>query len=125
MIKDLRQTNRMMLWVTDSGGTQRQFNNLVDGETFTNPIFNLSKGYTGSDINWTSYQIEYTFDEANNRIIRTDHGTNQDRQFNYIANLTFMKSALNLLRVNIMGEKTVRGNIRPTFTLEEEVRLRN
>lgn len=129
MIRDLRQTNRMQLEVTDQLGERKQFNLLSNGDIFTEPLFNLCQDYIlllGEwKVDWGNYQIGYSFDATNQRIIRTRSDTNQAWYFNYIDALTFEKIDLNLLRVTITGKKTARGQIEPTFTLEEEVKLRN
>lgn len=128
MVKDLRQTDRMRLRLTNSEGEpDKQFNSLSDGEIFTDPQFQVSIGYdtTTKEIIPSPNQIGYTFDATNQRITRTDLGTNQAWKFNYIANLEFRKVSRDILRVTISGEKTARGTIRPSFTLQEEVKLRN
>ena len=124
MVKDLRQTDRMRLLCIDSNGNpNQQFNSLADKEVFTDPVFPISTGYDGTSIIWSSNQIGYSFDAVNKKIIRSN--TTQTWEFNNIFNLEFRKISLNLLHITISGETTARGNIRPTFNLEEEVKLRN
>lgn len=125
MATDLRQTGREKLWVELANGSTTLFSGLGNGTTFTNPLFVMCLGYDGSNIIWSSNQIGYSFDADNSTIIRTDNSTTQTWQFNNITDLEFRKLDVNLLGVNITGEKTARRNLRPTFGLQAEVRLRN
>ena len=131
IIMDLRNTDRMRLLVRDDTGdplTENQFNRFSNGVIVTNPLFNICIGYSVSGNLWSSYQLQYSFDVSNQNIIRTripDLGTNTFWTFNHITNLTFTKIGLNSLLVEIVGQKTAIGTIAPTFTLQEEVKLRN
>ncbi len=125
MVRDLRQTNRVKLEVLDQLGTRKQFNLLANGETFSEPLFNICTDYIDLSVQWSANQIGYAFDNINKTITRTDYGTTQVWQFNNIDSLTFKKISLNLLRITVSGKKTARGSIEPTFALEEEVKLRN
>lgn len=128
MIMDLRNTDRMRLQVIDPDVdpvNRIQFN--VSTGTITDPLFNICIGYAVSGNLWSSNQIGYTYDAVNRRIVRSDSGTGNTWQFNHINSLTFTKTktGLNSLLIEIMGQKTAIGTITPTFTLQEEVKLRN
>lgn len=135
MIRDLRNTDRMRLQVTvtDQFGNpaQKQFGDptIAIGDPFTDPLFSICIGYgvvSGNLGNlWSSNQIGYTYDAANQRIVRSDSDTGNTWQFNHINSLTFTKTGLNSLLVAIIGQRTAIGTIAPTFTLREEVKLRN
>lgn len=130
MVKDLRQTDRMRLLVRDESGdplTQAQFNtfSIPPPQIVTYPLFNICTGYSISGNLWSSNQIGYTYDAVNQRIVRSDSGTGNIWQFNHITSLTFTKTGLNSLLIEIVGQRTAIGTIAPTFTLQEEVKLRN
>jgi prepilin-type N-terminal cleavage/methylation domain-containing protein len=128
MVKDLRQTDRMRLLVRDVSGdplTQNQFNSFGNDVIITYPLFNICIGYSVSGNLWSSNQIGYTYDAVNQRIVRSDSGTGNTWQFNHINSLTFTKTGLNSLLIEIVGQRTAIGTIAPTFTLQEEVKLRN
>lgn len=125
IINDLRQTSRMQLTVLDQLGSRIPFVDLGDNEVFTDPIFPICAGFDGSNILWSSNQIGYTFDNLNQKITRTDSAQPNTWEFYNISNLEFRKIGLNLLRITISGEKIARGTIRPTLSLQEEVKLRN
>lgn len=130
MVKDLRQTDRKLLLVTDQFGNPvpKQFNDpaIAIGDPFTDPLFSICIGYGVVSGNlWSSNQIGYTYDAANQRIVRSDSGTGNTWQFNHINSLTFTKTGLNSLLIEIVGQRTAIGTIAPTFTLQEEVKLRN
>jgi len=96
---------------------------------FTDPQFDICIGYDGIDVQWSTnpltYPIRYTFDQANQRIIRSDTRTGRTWNFNNISAVRFTKIDNFRLRVVLSGRITARGTIAPTFTLEEEVKLRN
>ena len=125
IVKDLRQTSRQILSVELANTSRVLFSDLDTNVTFSNPLFFTCLGYNGSAINWSSNEIGYAFNASNNMIIRTDNSTSQTWRFNNITNLELRKLDVNLLEVNITGEKVARGNLRPTFNLQSEVRLRN
>lgn len=126
MANDLRQTSRMCLLVIDQFSVQQQFNLLGSGATFSDPVFNICQGYNDpGGINWSANTIGYSFDAANQRIIRTDSASGQTWDFNSISSLTFQKVGMNVLRITITGTRVARGTIQPAFTLETEVKLRN
>lgn len=123
IVKDLRQTSRWKLRVINQTGDPDDFNNVGDNDTFTAPEFPICTGYSGGNITWGTGQIRYSFDALNKKIIRSN--TTQTWEFNHISNLEFRKIYVNMLGITILGEKTARGNIKPTFNLTTEVRLRN
>jgi type II secretory pathway component PulJ len=127
MITDLRQTSREKLSVELANGSLPFFSDLSNDTAFTDPLFKVCLGYNSSAkaVNWSSNEIGYTFNASNNVIVRTDNSTSQAWQFNNISDLEFRKLDVNLLGINITGEKVARGNLRPTFSLQAEVRLRN
>lgn len=125
MLKDLRQSSRTRLTVTPQVGSPVSFAGLPMDAIFTDPQFQACQGHDGANVIWSSYQIGYSFDAATQKITRTNLATSQKWEFSNISNLEFRKIGINLLRVTVSGEKTARGNIKPTFTLQTEVRLRN
>ena len=126
MIKDLRQTNGTKLTGIDpSSGLRKDFVVLGDDSVFSDPEFYICVGYNGSDIIWSPYQIKYEFNQTNQQLIRSDTSTGVNWTFSNISQVIFTKIDNLRLRVSITGQTTARGAIRPTFTLEQEVKLRN
>ena len=129
MIKDLRQTDRQrMKGIDPADGNRKYFGDLGAG-AFTDPQFDICVNYDGDKIEWSTdpltYPIRYTFDQVNQQLIRSDTRTGKTWTFNNISEVIFTKIDNFRLRVSITGRITARGAIRPTFTLEEEVKLRN
>lgn len=128
MVKDLRQTSRNKLVVTDIDGNNTSFSGLGGNNTvFTQPRFYLCTGYNPatSTINWSTNMTGYDFDAVNQTIIRTDLVSGHQLQFNRITNLTFMKVDRDSLSINITAQKVARGNAATTANLLTEVNLRN
>jgi len=135
IIKDLRQTDRMRLTGIDPiDGVRKELVNLpeltpLQSGAFTDPQFDICVGYDGAIILWSTnpltYPIRYTFYQVNQQLIRSDTRTGVNWTFNNISQVTFTKIDNFNLRVSITGQTTARGTIKPTFTLEEEVKLRN
>ena len=129
MTKDLRQTSRNKLTITDVYGQNMTFADpsLGANDTFTKPRFYICMGYypENSSINWTANQTEYEFDATNRTVIRTDYGTGNIIQFNKISNLTFTKIDRDSLSIDITAQETTRGNATTTVNLQGEVSLRN
>ena len=130
MIKDLRQTDRMRLTGIDpSSGTRKDLGSLGNNRAFTDPRFDICVDYDGEFIKWSTdpltYPIRYTFNQVNQQLIRSDTRTGVNWTFSNISEVIFTKIDNFKLRVSITGRTTARGTIRPTFTLEQEVKLRN
>lgn len=125
IVKDLRQTQRTKLTVINEAGSSVLFVDLVNNEIFTDPQFRICQDHDGTNVIWSSNQIGYTFDALNHKVIRTDSAGSQSWAFNNISNLEFRKIGMDMLSITVSGEKTVRGNIKPTYTLQTEVKLRN
>ena len=128
MTKDLRQTSRNKLTVTDTDGNNTTFAGLMGNNTvFAQPRFYLCTGYNtaNSTINWTANETTYDFDVVNKTLIRIDSGTGQVLQFNGISNLTFTKTDLNSININITAQKVARGNATGVVNLIGEIKLRN
>jgi len=132
MMRDMRQTHRTFMNVTNETGYLVWFVDVPNGQAFSDPELQLCTGYdvaTG-ETSWTPYTIRYEFNATSQTVTRTDSNTAQVLRFNNITDLTFTCiDHLNLLRVNITAQKVAKsspaGNITQVFNLSEEVRLRN
>jgi len=138
IVNDLRQTDRQRLTGLDALLQRKSLDSLksLDPPTsedgvFSDPVFNICTGYDMNPVTlvmetqWSLNPISYTFNPALRQITRTDTGTGQTWVFNNISNIEFVKIDNFILHITITGQVTARGAIAPTFTLEQEVKLRN
>ena len=127
MIKDLRQTNRNIINVTNASALT--FVGLGTPEVFELPDFAICQGFAAGTIVWSPYTINYDLDAPNQTVIRTRSDTGQELKFNHINNLIFTKIGTSTLQIDISGQKVAKsssaGNITQVFNLTEEIRLRN
>lgn len=89
--------------------------------------FQLCAGHNGTDLQWDSDFIEYTYDAVNDTLSRNDTGASQSWQFYDIIASPFDVSRVsqNILGVTVAVEKAARGAIKAGYNLTMELKLRN
>lgn len=121
------QARNVMNWISkDARQTSGyQINNNAPTSDYIK--FQLCTGHNGTDLQWNSDFIEYSYDSSSDIIVRNDTGTGQSWQFYDIIASPFDVSRVDedILGVTIAVEKAVRGTITVGYNLTMEIKLRN